>query len=1005
MSWNAPPTYDAHSQVSTLTPYLQLSHRLSLTWLAYPILSLLFIAFRLQLSLASANDSVASAKSNLLASCKAAEKAATAASSLPRYLAIASNDQIVDAVNATLRGVRATLVLALTIMEVVINFIIDIYRSTLLCFLELVVRGGLAILIGAVDELNKVVTTVATGLRNSIQKDIEGANSVISKAIEVINRINPLGNIPTPSISVPNLDGLENVSLPDSFQQGLTNLNRSLPTVAELKNKIESIIDKPFELLKKDINDTFNSISFNSSVLPVPQTNQLTFCNDMDLSVVDDVGRDLIKTAKIGIIILILLALLLIGLNCLLEWWKWLCLKAHLQYTREAWTSDPTMVHQKGSGTPSVTLNDHNLMVLNANSDHPLITRILNNMSKVLRLTPRQHTHLQWFCHYIFYPPALACFLIGLLGLLSIQIQLAAMGPLVARYQERTTNTTSDFSNTIFTAINASMYDQSAAYANDVNGRVISIETTINEGMFGWVNVTTEALNTTIVTFYDDVQSAVGAVFDGTILENPAREFLRCLIGTKVEAIEKALTFLHDHLVVNMPRVNQTVLVMSPEHVSEAANPISEAAVGGGENGDGGLILRIINNYAERLRKERLMFAIFLGLWGLVVLMGLWVVWWHSYGKDMVEARKRRRWEREQRGGIQGLVVPFRDAPPPVSEKQPGVHNNLPAFTPLPSPKDRAFELKPFAFMNRNASKTEVNDSREAEQGGSNWAATFKDRFVAPPSNKFMAIGRRAIGKEQLKEDGDEKKDPAPSSSNIPDDSSKRNTSWFGRMSSMRDKKQTDPSPERPKLRIRPTAVIDSGSNERPSSRWSYSPVEPLETRQFPPPWKSLVKKTQAHPYEPVGLPARPKLRHDTSDGGSTSSDATLIAPMMPTPFAPPIHLGFDDSRYPKLRSAPTPVPAPTVAKSQSQEMLLAPSAPGYSRHRRTPSVPIPTDATSITPITRLLTNIHGRQSSSESINPFVTPFDDEYRVTIAHPTHTRESIPTNPFLGPPVAI
>lgn len=39
-------------------------------------------------------------------------------------------------------------------MEAIIEFIIDIYRSTFLCFLELIIRGGLALLIGAVQEVS-----------------------------------------------------------------------------------------------------------------------------------------------------------------------------------------------------------------------------------------------------------------------------------------------------------------------------------------------------------------------------------------------------------------------------------------------------------------------------------------------------------------------------------------------------------------------------------------------------------------------------------------------------------------------------------------------------------------------------------------------------------------------------------------------------------------------------------------------------------------------------------
>lgn len=150
-----PPVYDSRLAVSDsgLTPYLQLPHILSLTWLASPILSLLFVAFRLHLSSDSAVAAVGSAKSDLLTGCQAAQKAASAAASMPRFMAAATNEQISDAVNASMEAAREALILALTIMEAVINFFVDTYRSTFLCFLELVVGGGLGLIIGATQEV------------------------------------------------------------------------------------------------------------------------------------------------------------------------------------------------------------------------------------------------------------------------------------------------------------------------------------------------------------------------------------------------------------------------------------------------------------------------------------------------------------------------------------------------------------------------------------------------------------------------------------------------------------------------------------------------------------------------------------------------------------------------------------------------------------------------------------------------------------------------------------
>ena len=147
-----PPVYDSTMSTS-LRPYLELPYLLSLAWVAYPILSLVFVIFRLQSSADAAQSSVDSAKANFLASCRAAEGAASSTASFPRYMALAANQQFTDAVNGTLNGARDALILSLTAMEAIINFLVDIYRSTFLCFLELIIRGTLSLLISAVQEV------------------------------------------------------------------------------------------------------------------------------------------------------------------------------------------------------------------------------------------------------------------------------------------------------------------------------------------------------------------------------------------------------------------------------------------------------------------------------------------------------------------------------------------------------------------------------------------------------------------------------------------------------------------------------------------------------------------------------------------------------------------------------------------------------------------------------------------------------------------------------------
>jgi len=865
--------------------------------------------------------------------------------------------------------------------------------------------------------------------------------------------------------------------------------------------------------LKKDINDTFAAVSFQPEGLPVPELNRLTFCNQLDTSVIDDIAQDLIKMAKIGVVVIILLALLLIGLNCLLTWYKWRCMKNHLEYTRQAWLTDPTLVHTTSKSTaPQITLSDHNLMMLQANSEHPLITKITNQLSARFRLTPSQHTHTQWFFNYIFHAPALACFLIGFFGLMSVQIQLWAMGPLEAKYQARAAATVSDFSTTIATSINQSMYNQSSLYANEVNGRVDDIQSTINNGVFGWVNGTTTTLNSTVNTFYTDIQQAVTTVFGGTILESPANAFLQCFIGSKVDAIENALTFLHDNLHVDMPRLNQTVLILSPDSVDEAAQPIATAAIGGGNGDDQGLIGRLVNSYAASLRKERVMFGIFLALWGLVILMGLAVVFWHSFGRSYLEKRGRRKWEAEQRSGLDNVGQPFNGVE--RGDVKATTTEEFRSFSPLPSPKGSVF--KPF-WSSRSNSPVGANNYTASpllsigsvtKQHNLDEAAYLQPREAPVPgivgvekkkTQKLLAIGRRAMSRgERLKKDGSEELSVTLSPPPIRESAGEHNrNTWYGKMATLLTRKESvpareevidfwdEPAPTRlqnekecPKLQVYMQRGLDKygpppkhpQQTQPPQSRWSaatqttrmniMSPTKKAAPVPAPTPTVIITQEPETpsfyppytSPYpQPIGVSIRSRPVHNpnvpldvgmaydedpfmalttTNLRAAEPAPAAILLPMpLHTGFdthqnlpisraAPPRHPGFNHRRRRQDSSSWSPPPPPLKSPRMLQPPLVVAPPPARSKALWRVTNAMPGDTASLgsssagnvedeaeadmatTPVTRLLTTTHARRSSS--VNPFITPFDDEHMVRIDHPTEAarRKSIPTNPFTG-----
>jgi hypothetical protein len=60
-------------------------------------------------------------------------------------------------------------------------------------------------------------------------------------AIKGVNKVNPFGNITAPQLSIPSLDALQNVTLPTDFQDALTKLNASLPSVSVFKHTIDNL--------------------------------------------------------------------------------------------------------------------------------------------------------------------------------------------------------------------------------------------------------------------------------------------------------------------------------------------------------------------------------------------------------------------------------------------------------------------------------------------------------------------------------------------------------------------------------------------------------------------------------------------------------------------------------------------------------------------------------------------------------------------------------------------
>lgn len=148
-----------------LPPYLNSPSLLALNVLSPPVFGIIIALTTLVLLSSQNHASIASAKKEILAGCNAAQKAVGTLEALPKLLQEKSLETSVEAVEKSVRGVGKGLMMVIVVLEAIVKFLIDTLRSSYLCCLELVVFGGLASIIGAVEEVRISFLTQTVILR------------------------------------------------------------------------------------------------------------------------------------------------------------------------------------------------------------------------------------------------------------------------------------------------------------------------------------------------------------------------------------------------------------------------------------------------------------------------------------------------------------------------------------------------------------------------------------------------------------------------------------------------------------------------------------------------------------------------------------------------------------------------------------------------------------------------------------------------------------------------
>ena len=665
-----PPRSSPHTAPS-ITPYLGLRARLSQIWINRWTILLLLVLARTLIGISSLDHNLSSARREALSACSDVESMGSAMASMPHYMSQGVNEMAASGVEKAVNGLMAMTMLSVTGVEEIVLFIINMMTSTYLCLITFAVSGSLHAVIGAIeeaqDDLNKITKNIGTDIADVTDTFADAYNkfmkSVAGSAFSTLT-----GNPPTEIDLTGQIKQLQNLTLPSNLDADLQKLNNSIPTFDQVHNFTNNAIRFPFEEVKNLINNSLGTFTFDRSLFPVPQKEQLTFCSDSDG--INDFFDDLVDLAslakKIFIGVLLGAAILVCIPMAYREIKRWRTMQERAQLVGSA-AHDPMdvvyIVSRPYTSTAGIKVAD-------------------KNASKT-----RRQNLVRWVIAYATTDAALFVLALAIAGLFSCACQAIMLKALEKEIPDLT-NQVGAFADQVVAQLN----NASEQWAVSTNAAIDSTNRDINQNMLSWVNITTGALNNTLNVFVNTTMDALNETFGGTPLYKPIVEVLNCLVLLKVKGIENGLTWISDNAHVDFPHLpNDTFSLGAVDSIaSDNSNPSDSFLSGPGDQASDKIssaVTRVINALQEALRTEVLISLVVLGIWvfNLLIAIARASTLWFGRDKQRGEGGVAPSDIRTQDFPPAGLPIDFRsDDQDRFTDIPLGKIHNAGPFTPAP---------------------------------------------------------------------------------------------------------------------------------------------------------------------------------------------------------------------------------------------------------------------------------------------------------------------------------
>jgi methyl-accepting chemotaxis protein len=576
------------------TPYLSLPSRLSQIWFNRWTVLLLLVLVHFLITISSLNDGLGDAKTKALSACTKVEDIGSAMASMPHYLSVGVNSLAASGITNSVQALITILDMIITGVEQLILFFIHMLTDTYVCLLSMAIHGALNVTAAVVERttegLNDAIDGIANGLMGTaddiqsaidtvcdtvnrigggIGDGVDGATSVANEATSAVGGVGSqitsavgggLGglfgrDVPQPTALVlpavtlaPRQDDIlpskpevrapiesafaeiRNIDIDSSsFVEGINRLNDDLPTFDEIRSATNEAISTPFNLVREKLREAYGSWRFDETVFPVAQKEALSFCSEN--SAINDFFEALYTIARQAKITAIVVICILAVLACVFM--------GYLEYKRWKKLVDRSADFSQYSYDEI----DHGYMW-----SRPYTASVGIKIAHSKRLNFRKPMLIRWCIAYATSLPALFVLSLAIAGFFSCLCQIVLLKT-IERTIPELSNQVGDFAeDVVYTLGNVSR-----RWSDDANGVITSFNNDINDDIFGQVTDATSAVNDTLNTFTETMDQGLRDALGETAFRDAAAEVIRCIIGLKIEAVQKGLTWVHDHAKVEFP--------------------------------------------------------------------------------------------------------------------------------------------------------------------------------------------------------------------------------------------------------------------------------------------------------------------------------------------------------------------------------------------------------------------------------------------------------------------